>query len=249
MAKTIVVGNWKSYIGTLKDAKKLFKEIEKALPKKINAEVVVCPPFPFIEALATSYKGKRISIGAQDAHFEAGAATGTVPPSALKSIGVSYVIVGHAERRAMGETDEIVAQKVGALLDAKVTPIVCVGEKERDREGHYLQELEKSLRASLEKVQANDVKKLVLAYEPVWAIGAPLPPSARTIQETLIFIRKVLAEKFDRTSALKAKIIYGGAVDDENVEELIQHSSAGGFLLGRASVDAEKFGRIVSVVQ
>ena len=249
MARALIVGNWKSYVTSFNEAKNLFKEIEKALPRRVTSDVVLCPPFPFIDFLSDSYGGERISFGAQDAHFETGSATGTVSVSALKSIGVRYVIVGHAERRAMGETDEIVAKKVGAVLDEKLTPIVCVGENARDREGHYLKELQASIEASLFKVQEKDMKKLVIAYEPVWAIGAPLPPEARTIRETIIFIRKVLAGMFDRNVALKARIIYGGAVDDENAPELIEHSGAHGFLLGRASVDAEKFSRIVSMFQ
>lgn len=249
MAKGLIVGNWKSYITTFKEAKALFKEIEKALPRQVKSDVVVCPPFPFIDYLSDSYGGERISFGAQDVHFEIGAATGTVSAPALKSVGVRYVIVGHAERRAMGETDEIVSKKVGAALDEKLVPIVAIGENSHDKDGHYLKELEENIERSLASVQEKDLKKLVIAYEPVWAIGAPLPPDARTIRETIIFIRKVLAGMFDRSAALKTRIIYGGAVDDENAEELIQSSGAHGFLLGRASVDAEKFGRIVSMFQ
>lgn len=249
MAKALVVGNWKSYVTTFNEAKKLFKDIEKALPKRMSADVVVCPPFPFIDYLADSYSGERIAFGAQDAHFEVGAATGTVSVPALKSVGARYIIVGHAERRAAGDTDDIVAKKVGAVLDEKLTPIVCVGEKERDKDGHYLKALEKSVEASLAQVQERDMKKVVIAYEPVWAIGAALPPEARTIRETIIFIRKILANMFGREVALKARIIYGGAVDDGNAHELMANSGTGGFLLGRASVDAEKFSAIVSMFQ
>lgn len=249
MAKALIVGNWKSYVSSIKDAKKLFKDVEKALPRSVKSDVVVCPPFPFIESLSSGYRGEKILLGAQDVHFEIGAATGTVSVPALKSVGVRYIILGHAERRLMGETDESVSKKVGAVLDAKLTPIVCIGEKDRDREGHYLQELKKSIEASLENVQAADLKRLVIAYEPVWAIGAPLPPDGRTIRETIIFIRKVLAGMFDRTAALKARIIYGGAVDDKDAGELIINSGANGFLLGRASVNAQEFGAIVSMFQ
>lgn len=249
MAKALIVGNWKSYVTTFKEAQVLFKEIEKTLPRQIKSDVVVCPPFPFIDFLSDSYSGERIMFGAQDAHFETGAATGTVSVPALKSIGVKYVIVGHAERRAMGETDEVVSKKVGAVLDEKLTPIVCLGESSRDKDGHYLKELEISIKASLDGIQEKDLKKLIIAYEPVWAIGAPLPPDARTIRETIIFIRKVLAGMLGRNAALKARIIYGGAVDSENAEDLIQNSGALGFLLGRASVDAEQFGAIVSMFQ
>jgi triosephosphate isomerase (TIM) len=247
MARTIIVGNWKSYVTSFALAKKLFKEIELHLPKKTSADIVVCPPHLFIDYLADSYQGTRISFGAQDAHFETGAATGTVSAPALKSIGVTHVICGHTERRAMGETDDIVSKKIGAVLDEKMIPIVCLGETKRDREGNYLEELEATIKGSLARIQEKDMKKIILAYEPVWAIGAPLAPDARIVRETIIFIRKVLADLFDREVALKTRIIYGGAVDTDTAEDLLANSGAHGFLLGRASVDAERFTKIIAL--
>lgn len=245
MAKPLIVGNWKAYVTSLKEAKTLFRSIEKKLPRDVKAEVIVCPPHTFLETLRASYRGKRISFGAQDAFFESGAHTGEVTMGMVKDIGAKCIILGHAERRAKGDTDDVVAQKVGAALDLGVSPIICVGEKVRDREGHYLDDLKQSIEASLALVDASSLKKIVLAYEPVWAIGAALPPDARTIRETIIFIRKVLAERFDRTQALKTKILYGGAVNAESARELIEGSNANGFLLGRASVDADTFLAIV----
>lgn len=248
MARALVVGNWKSYVTSRTDARVLFSALQKKVPQQTKCEVVVCPPTPFIAPLSDAYRGVRIAFGAQDAHFETGAATGTVAALALKSLGVKYVILGHAERRAMGETDDIVSKKVGAALDAKLIPIVCVGERSRDRDGHYLKELEASIAASLKTVQPHDLKRLVIAYEPVWAIGAPLAPNARTVRESVIFIRKVLADLLGREGALKTRIIYGGAVDGENARELTE-SGASGFLVGRASIDPQAFGAIVSVFQ
>lgn len=246
MAKALIVGNWKAYVTSLKDAKKLLKDIERGLSKTLKAEVVVCPPNAFLGVLRSTYGGKRISFGAQDAFYENGAHTGETTTSMLRDLKISYVIVGHAERRARGETDEIVAKKVGAVLDAKLTPLMCVGETERDKDGHYLALLEKSILDSLALVDEVALKKVVIAYEPVWAIGAPLPPSARTIRETIIFIRKTLAQKYSREVALKVKILYGGAVSAETAPDLIENSSAQGFLLGRASVDAFAFSSILS---
>lgn len=245
MAKPLIVGNWKSYVNSIKEAKMLLKNIDKSLPKKMKPSVVVCPPFPLLEALSRPYRGRRIAFGAQDAFYDTGAYTGEVSAKLVKDTKAKYVIVGHAERRAFGETDDVVSKKVGAVLDQRMTPIVCVGESERDNEGHYLTELKESIMQSLSLVDLRALKKIVIAYEPVWAIGAPLPPNGRTIRETIIFIRKVLAERFDRDDVLKVRIVYGGAVGGENVQELIAESGADGFLLGRASVDAEAFASIV----
>jgi len=245
MAKPLIVGNWKSYVNSLKEAKALFTGIQKSLPQKTKPSVVVCPPFPLLEALSRSYRGSRIAFGAQDAFYEGGAHTGEVSAALVKDMKAKYVIVGHAERRANGETDVLVAKKVGAALDQRLTPIVAVGEAVRDKEGHYLAELQESVTQSLSLVDRGALKKIVIAYEPVWAIGAPLPPNARTIRETIIFIRKVLAERFDRNDVLKVRVIYGGAVNDENVKELIEESGADGFLLGRASVEPQAFTDII----
>lgn len=245
MAKPLIVGNWKAYVNTLKDAKKLLVSIEKGLPKKLASDVVVCPPFPLLDALSRSYRGSRIAFGSQDVFYEAGAHTGEVTAPLVRDTKARYAIVGHAERRQKGDTDEIVSKKLGAALDNRLVPILCVGERARDKEGHYLSELTESLLASLALVDDSTLKKIVVAYEPVWAIGAPLPPSPRTIREALIFIRKTLASRFDRSIALKVRILYGGAVTKEMAPEILAESGASGFLLGRASVDAEEFTAIV----
>lgn len=246
MAKPLIVGNWKSYVNSFKEGKELLKGIEKGLPRTLKTHVVLCPSFPLLDALSRPYRGTRIHFGAQDMFYEDGAHTGEVSPRMVKDTKAKYVIVGHAERRARGETDELVAKKVGAALDAKLTPIVAVGESERDKEGRYFDELRTSIIDSLALVDEKTLKKIVIAYEPVWAIGAALPPDARTIRETIIFIRKVLAERFDRKEALKARIMYGGAVTPETAPELIADSEVNGFLLGRAAVNAEQFVAVVN---
>lgn len=245
MAKPLIVGNWKSYINSLKEGKQLLKDIEKELPKDAKAGVVVCPPHPLLGELARAYRGSRIAFGAQDAFYETGAHTGEVSMELVKDAKAKYVILGHAERRAKGESDELVAKKVGAALDMRLTPIVAVGEASRDRAGNYLTELGRSILASLDTVAPQGLKNIVIAYEPVWAIGAALPPPPRSVYESVIFIRKVLAQKFDRNDALKVCILYGGAVNGESAAALVKEGRAGGFLLGRASVDAGSFAALV----
>jgi triosephosphate isomerase len=245
VARPFIIGNWKTYISSLKAATALLKNIEKGLPRQMKAEVIVCPPSPFIAPLRERYSGKRIAFGAQDVSYDDGAPTGDVRAEVLTEVGATHVIIGHAERRRDGDTDEIVSKKLAAALEARLTPIVCFGEKVRDREGAYLSELEASITASLAGISEPLLKKVIIAYEPVWAIGAAEPPSPREIREIIIFIRKVIASRFSRELALKATIIYGGAVNEANVRELIEGSGAGGFLLGRASIEAGAFTEIV----
>jgi triosephosphate isomerase len=245
MAKPLIVGNWKAYVTSLDDARKLFDAIAKGLPRATRAGVVICPPTPFIYPLSESYRGIRIAFGAQDAAPEPGKYTGAVTPAMLADVGASYVIVGHSERRAEGDTDESVSKKAIAVIEAGMTPIVCIGENERDKEGHYLSILEASLLASLARVEPKSLKKIIIAYEPVWAVGASVAPSAREVREVIIFVRKVLATRYDRALALKAPILYGGDVNAGNAASLIAGSGASGFLVGRASVDASEFCAIV----
>lgn len=245
MAKALIVGNWKAYVASLKDASKLFDAIDKGTRRGTKAEIIICPPAPFIAPLSAGYRGTRIAFGAQDAAAENGKSTGATTPSMLKDVGAAYVIVGHSERREEGDTDEAVAKKVLAVLAAGLTPIVCVGERVRDKDGHYLAELEKSLLASLARIEPASLKKLVIGYEPVWAVGASTLPTAREIREAIIFLRKVLATRYDRAAALKVRILYGGDVNDTNIASLIAASDASGFLVGRASVVADEFVRII----
>lgn len=245
MAKPLIVGNWKAYVASLKEAKKLFKDIEKALPRELKSEVVLCPPHSFLPVLTQKYSGKRITFGAQDIFFEEGAHTGEVTGAMVKDVGARFAIVGHAEKRAQGDTDAVVAKKVGAALDARLTPIVAFGESSRDKDGHYLKDLGESIVNSLGLIPGASLKKVVLAYEPVWAIGAPLPPTARTIRETIIFIRKTLVHKYGRSDSLKVRILYGGAVNEESAPNLRAESEADGLLLGRASIHDEAFVNIV----
>ena len=238
----LIVGNWKNFVLGPKEALALVKGIDKGLPRTLSCNLVICPPTSVLAYVRSSYSGKRMQIGAQNvSEFVDGVHTGEVSASMVRAAGATYAIVGHAERRAMGETDAVVALKVRAVLDAKMTPVVCIGESLRDKEGHHFTAIEQMLKGSLATVLPNEISKIVIAYEPVWAIGAATAPDARTVAEAILFIRKSLVQVFGRDGALRVKVLYGGAVDEESAAGLLRQGQASGFLVGRASADAARF--------
>lgn len=244
--KKIIIANWKMNPGKLGEAKKIIEETKK-ITKKTIADIVVCPPFVFAYLLSNS---KRPSLGVQNISSEKeGAFTGEVSASQLNSLGVSYVIVGHSERRAMGESSDIVAKKAVQSLASKMSPIICIGEKERNSSAEHWQEIKWQLVDSLQGVTKNNIKKCVIAYEPVWAIGkksvGPMHPSE--VAESAIFIKKVLAEMFGPKIAEGVRIVYGGSVDAKNAKDIVLAGGISGFLVGRASLKPKEFASIVEV--
>lgn len=242
----LIVGNWKAFIESPKAGLTLLKAIDKSLPRGMKSTVVVCPPALLVAYLRCMYQGKRIALGVQDISLASqGAHTGEVTAELARASGATYVIVGHAERRASGESSEQVAGEARAALDAGLKPIICVGESERDKQGAFFSNIEKMLAESVARLDAKELGKVVIAYEPVWAIGAATPPDARVVQEAIIYIRKTLVALFGREAALKVKIIYGGAVEEDSAGELLTAGQAQGFLVGRASVDHQNFAGII----
>ncbi len=242
----MVVGNWKMYVNTLAEGKKILKEIDKKFPRGVKNDVVICPPNALAVALRAGYGGKRIAFGGQDVFWEKeGAFTGMVSPKSLASSGLTYVMVGHAERREFGDSNEVVAKKLAAAYEAGLHPILCVGEKERDEDGGHFTELAKEVTQSVARLDASSASRLTIAYEPVWAIGAPEAPAPRIAEEAIVYIRKTLADLWGRERALKVRIIYGGAVDSISAPKFAAHRGIQGVLLGRASVNAEEFTAVV----
>lgn len=230
------------YPAKLSDAKKIADGIWK-LTSKLKCEVVICPPAPFLSVVA----GKR---GAQDIYFEReGAFTGEVSATQVKSLGASYVIVGHSERRAMGETSEVVAKKTLVALKAGLSPIICIGERERHHEGEHWQVISRELHASLAQVPKSMIKNCVIAYEPIWAIGkGAIAMKPDEIGESAIFIRKVVAEMFGVKNSEKTRVVYGGSVDSKNAREIASAVGVSGFLVGRQSLTPKNFAKIASVL-
>ena len=244
--KPLIIGNWKMRPDTLQGARTLLQNTLRKLPK--GAEVVLCPPAPYLSLLASGYRGRSITFGAQDVSAEeSGSHTGEYTAFMLSSMKLTHTILGHSERRRAGETSELVNKKIGAALRARLTPVVCIGEVTRDGEGKYLKVLEEEMHTTLAGVKPADARRLVLAYEPVWAIGKNTDDalSPLSLQETVLFIRKVMSELWDRKVALAVPILYGGSVTPENAQLLKQDGGVTGFLVGHESLDPDHFREIV----
>jgi len=243
----LVVGNWKMNPTTIAKARKLFLDTRTKLgARKRTVTSVIAAPFPFISELQRLSPSQRIALAAQDVFFEAsGAHTGEVSITMLKSVGVSMVIVGHSERRARGEDDDEIYCDVQAVLASKTTVIICVGEKARDSHGNYFGIVEAQIRAALRNVAVKELTRVVIAYEPVWAIGTGKTASAEDAYEMKLFIHKLLTDRYDRKAAEKVRIIYGGSVKKHNATELLTIGQVDGFLIGGASLKASDFTHII----
>ena len=245
--KTIIAGNWKMN-KTPKEAEALLKEV---LPKAANAacEVVVCTPYVDLPAACAVAAGSNVKVGAQNVHFKAsGAYTGEISTGMLNELGVSYVIIGHSERREyFAETDATVAEKVSVALAAGLAPILCVGESLEQREQNVTDEhIRTQIKIDLSKVSKEDMPKVVIAYEPIWAIGTGKTATSAQAQEVCKMIRDTLAEMYGADTAQKVTIQYGGSMNAKNAAELLGQPDIDGGLIGGASLKAEDFGTIIA---
>jgi len=247
MRRPIIAGNWKMY-NTPSKTRALIEELKPQVAGS-RPEVVVCPPFVCLPAAKEALAGTDIKLGAQDVYWESeGAYTGEVSPEMLKEVGVEYVIIGHSERRQyFHETDETVNKKTLFTLKNGLIPIVCVGETLEQREKGITMELvEKQITAGLADLNGVDPDRLVIAYEPVWAIGTGRTASSKDADEVIRFIRHVLGKMFTREFADKVRILYGGSVKADNAAELMNMPDIDGGLVGGASLKAKEFSRIVN---
>ena len=242
MRKPIIAGNWKMF-KTRDEALNFIYKVNNAVPSQDVVDSVVCAPFPVLRCLVKR-QGEHLRIGAQNMHFEEqGAFTGEVAPNMLTSLGVEYVIIGHSERRAMfNETDESVNKKLHAAFNHGLTPILCVGEHLEEREGGKTEELlHMQVEKDLAGLTAEQVEKLVIAYEPIWAIGTGRTATPEMADETCGYIRSVVAEFYGAEVAEKIRIQYGGSVKTNNIEALMSMPNIDGALIGGASLVAEDF--------
>lgn len=247
--KPLIIANWKCNPDTVEQAVLLAKNIEEHSGNKKSSEVVVAPPFVFLAAVGSSIR--KIKLGAQDVFWEgSGPYTGEISWRQLKYFKIKYVIVGHSERRVhLGETNEAINKKVLALLGHDMNPVLCLGEDERT--GDIAKSLEVQLRKALSGARKNQLKNLVVTYEPIWAISTNLgskPDTPDNAFRVSLHIRKVLTAMFDRNSADKVKIIYGGSVNSNNVASFIKEGRMQGVLVGGASIDAVEFNSLINAV-
>lgn len=246
--KTIIAGNWKMNM-TPSQTKAMIEEL-KPLVKEVKwCEMVLCVPFVDIAAAVKAAKGSKIAIGAENIHFEPkGAYTGEVSADMLKECGVKYVIIGHSERRQyFNETDETVNKKVKVALESGFRPIVCVGESLAEREQDVWAEVVcKQVKIALQGVAAEDVKKVVIAYEPIWAIGTGKTATADQANEVCSTIRECLRKLYGARAARAITIQYGGSMNAKNAEELLSKPDVDGGLIGGASLKPEDFLAIIN---
>ena len=246
--KKLVIGNWKMNPVSLKDAEKLFTSIAKNLKNIKKTEVVIAPPYVFIEKLSKIKTGK-VKLGAQNVFWEkSGAFTGEISFEMLENMKVKYVILGHSERRAMGETNTEINKKIKSVFSAGMTPVLCVGEKDRDENHEYLNVISNQITECLFGLSKNNITDVVIAYEPVWAIGKGAVREATPAEflEVSIFIKKVLSDKFKNSNVT---MLYGGSVHPENSEEFLIEGNADGFLVGRDSLDPKNFLEIIKITE
>jgi triosephosphate isomerase (TIM) len=243
-----IAGNWKMF-KTVHEAVVFAKELRTLVKDETDVEMVVAPPFTAIHPVAEALRHENVGVAGQDLFWEQeGAFTGEVSGRILKEAGAEYVIIGHSERRRLfGETDDTVRRKITAAIAADLTPIVCVGETLEEREaGATLTVLDRQIHDGLVDLTPDRVAELVLAYEPVWAIGTGRNATAVQAQEAHAHIRRRIADRFGQAAAERCHVIYGGSVKADNIAELIREPDVDGALVGGASLDVASFSRIVT---
>jgi len=247
MRRIIVAGNWKMN-NSVRESVSLIRELGAALDDVKGREVVVSPPFTSLYEVAKEIAGKKIRLAAQDLFWEeSGAYTGEISGPMLKDAGCEFVIIGHSERRQFfGETDESVNKKNKAALKHNLTPIVCIGERLEEREkGKTFEIIEKQVRAGFDGFGASEMKKIVIAYEPVWAIGTGKTATPEQANEVHLFVRNLLGTLFGKEISESLPILYGGSVKPDNIKGLMEQSEIDGALVGGASLDAKGFLKII----
>lgn len=242
MRKTLIAGNWKMNKSP-SEGVEFVKEL-KNRNLNTDVEVLICPPFTHLALFSELLKDTDIKLGAQNFYYkDSGTFTGEISPKMLKDLDIDYIIIGHSERREIFlEDDELVNKKMKSAIKHGLKPILCVGESLEEREANKAEEkIKEQIELAIKDIDEADLKDLVIAYEPIWAIGTGKTASSDDANEMLIFIRKLLAEKYSDELAKKIRLQYGGSVNPENIKELINKSDVDGALVGGASLEVDSF--------
>lgn len=245
--RPLIAANWKMH-KTTQEAKSFMAELLPKIAQEKERDVLICPPFPLIFAVDQGREGSNVLLGAQNMHEkEKGAFTGETSPLMLKDLNCEFVILGHSERRwVFNETDEIINKKVVTAIQAGLIPILCVGEQFEDREkGLTDQVILDQLEKGLKGIDENHISNMVIAYEPVWAIGTGKNATSKDAQEACALIREFIHSRFGNEVSDKVRILYGGSVKPDNVASYMEQDDIDGALVGGASLEAESFAKLV----
>jgi triosephosphate isomerase len=248
MIRPFIAANWKMY-KTIGEAVDFAKRLREALPAFPDRDVIIAPPFTALQAMAAALKGSAIQLSAQNLHdAEEGAFTGEISAGMLVDAGCRFVIIGHSERRHIfGEDDEFINKKIKTALKHGLKPIFCIGETLEEREsGITFDVLQRQIGEGLNNISTDDIGSIVVAYEPVWAIGTGKTASPKEAQDAHQFIRACIKMYYDAAAAEKAVIIYGGSVTPENIDQLMAQQDVNGALVGGAGLKSESFAKIVN---
>jgi triosephosphate isomerase (TIM) len=245
--RSLIAGNWKMHL-TLAEAVQLAQAVAKSCASCPDRDIMIAPSFTSLAAVCSAVRGSALLVAAQNIAWEnEGAYTGEISPLMLKDVGVSLAIIGHSERRHIfGEDDAMINRRMHGALNGGIQPILCIGETLADREaGRTFPVLEKQIRAGLNKVSREQMNEVVLAYEPVWAIGTGKTASKEQAQEVHAFLRQLLSDLYEKNVADAVRILYGGSVKPDNIDDLMAQPDIDGALVGGAALKAESFDRIV----
>jgi triosephosphate isomerase len=248
----IIVGNWKMSPASPEEARAIYSTIAKKVGSAKKPLVIICPSHLHLESLVKLSKKSPIKIGAQNFFNESqGSFTGEVSAEMVAKSGATYSIIGHSEQRKLGETDEIVNRKVFLALKNNLRPIICIGEEKRDEEGKYYAHIKEQLERAFSGIQKPQLTKIIIAYEPIWAIGADAAMDAREVHEMTIFIKKTMVDLYRMRGKdrIDVPILYGGAVDPKNAHGIMSAGEADGLLIGRQSLVPESFLGIIRLAR
>ena len=248
MRKKVIAGNWKMH-KDLSESQSLITKLTNALSKEeVKCDVIICPPYTSLSEAAALTKNTKVKLGAQNMHFEdKGAFTGEISAAMLKSVGCEFVILGHSERRAIfGESDQMINKKIKKALNSGLNPIFCIGETLQERESGIMNDvIKRQVTEGLQQVSKGEMEKIIVAYEPVWAIGTGVTATPAQAQEVHVYVRSLISDIFGNDTAEKLIIQYGGSVKPNNASELLSQNDIDGALVGGACLEADSFISII----